>query len=73
MARPDAERTAEEESADAQPGIGTDPARTPQEDGNGTHRVVAPDEEKVKEHECEQKERRENETPEERAERVKDA
>jgi len=72
MAREDAERIANEESDDARPRIGTDPARTPHWQGKHKEQVSL-DEEKVEEHERERAERREEETPEERAARVKSA
>jgi hypothetical protein len=70
MARSDAERTANEESEDSQSSVGTDPARTPHEQGKHKEQVAL-DEEKVEEHEREKQ--REEETPEERAARVKSA
>ena len=73
MAHPEGKRATEEERERPEPGVGTDPARTPQEDDDGHHRVVSPDEEKVREHEREQEERRENETEEEQADRIKRA
>lgn len=70
MADSDAERDANEERETPAPSVGTDPAGTPHQ--QGTHKEhVELDEEKVREHEREKA--REDETPEERAKRIKDA
>lgn len=73
MSDPDAEHTAEEEGKSPKPEVGTDPGRTPQDDDDGPHRVVSPDEEQVEEAERERKEKEDDESPEEHAERIKDA
>lgn len=63
-------RPAKHPSEDPKPNVGTDPEELPGESG---HKQVIPDEKKVKEADRAKKARRERESPEEKAERVKDA
>ena len=67
-------RTDNRNTGDEQPDVGTDPMELPQEPGaDGKKEMVAPDPQKVRQHEREEAEHERNETPAEHAERIKNA
>lgn len=66
-------RASNRDTSEVQPNVGTDPMELPQEPEGGEKKIVAPDPQKVQQHEREEAERERNETAAEHAERVKNA
>ena len=64
---------ANQEENEAQPNVGTDPMELPQDDSDGKKKTVTLDKEKVAQHDHEEAEHEQNETPAEHAERIKNA